>query len=369
MKLRITYLLLFTAITGLFTISSCKNEIDIFAPNTDVTVVYGLLDADSTLHQFKINRVFQGDEAVPDLAKDPTVSEYPNLNAQVIEFEKSGSDTVPTGNSWTLEEALVTNKDSGYFYYPDQKIYQFTGTISSKKIYKIQIDKLDESPIVESSTILIDQTGDILIKPIGLNFIGLGLANTNGPLEEIKLEMVMPVNGKVIEVYLDFTWRDEYVDGSLSDYQTISYKVGTYTSSQVPVNSDQTVKVNAILIPTSFYEFIANKVPVVEPGSDIKQRIPNQEGLDNMPLKFRYIIGGQELHTYMEVTSPSTSILETKPEYTNVKNGVGIFSCRSSDFTNSKMSKSSWEELVSGDITSGRNFCDAVNGTSPYSCY
>jgi hypothetical protein len=133
---------------------------------------------------------------------------------------------------------------------------------------------------------------------------------------------------------------------------------------------DKIIRVYGSLIPSSFFEFIAGKVPVVEQGSNIKQRIPNQPPpLDNMPLKFRYVVGGDQFNTYLEVAAPSTSILETKPEYTNIINGVGLFSSRTFDFTDSKLSKFTWDYFVNGEILEGRRFCDAVNGSSPKSCY
>lgn len=370
MKLNFSKFTILIVLGGILAISSCKNEVEIFAPQSDVTIVYGLLNVDDTLHQIKINKVFQGEKGLAELAQDPTVSEYTNIDAQVIELEKQGLDTVESGRSWPLTETIITNKDSGYFYYPNQKIYEFSAILKKTNFYKIVIDKKNETPVVESTTEVLGQYGDILIKPIGLSIIGLGLADSDGPIEKIKLEMNLPTNGKIIEVYLDFTWRDEYMDGSLSDYQTISYKIGTYVTNGLSRNPDQPSKVYGTLIPFSFYEFIAGKVPVVEQGSNIKQRIPNQAPpLDNMPLKFRYVVGGDEFNTYIEVASPSTSILETKPEYTNIKNGAGLFSCRMFDYTDSKMSKFSWDYLVNGEILAGRRFCDAVNSTSSRSCY
>lgn len=368
MKLNYTTLLIFGALIAALGINSCKNDVEIFAPQSDVTLVYGLLNADDTLHQFKINRVFQGESAISELAQDPTVSEYENISAQVIEMERNGFDTIETGRSWEVKEATITNKDSGFFYYPDQKIYEFSGLLSSNKLYRIKVDKQNETPIVESTTELISKQGNILLSPRGLDFIGLGLANLNGPNEKIGLELKVPVNGKVIQVFLDFTYRNEYNDGTFGPYTTLSYYVGNYVTATIPRTSDQSIKLQGNLNGAAFYEFIAANVPVVTTADNIKQRIPNRDGLDNTPLKFRYVVGGDELNTYIEVAAPSTSILETKPEYTNVTNGVGVFSCRTFQEQDSKMSSASWDYLVEGEITAGRRFCHKSN-THPQSCF
>ena len=43
---------------------------------------------------------------------------------------------------------------------------------------------------------------------------------------------------------------------------------------------------------------------------------------------FYVYAGGTELATYMEVNEPSSSIIQDRPEYSNIKNGIGIFSSR-----------------------------------------
>jgi hypothetical protein len=48
--------------------------------------------------------------------------------------------------------------------------------------------------------------------------------------------------------------------------------------------------------------------------------------LNNLTLD--YSMAETELNTYMQVSSPSTSVNQDKPSYTNIENGLGIFSSR-----------------------------------------
>jgi hypothetical protein len=41
-----------------------------------------------------------------------------------------------------------------------------------------------------------------------------------------------------------------------------------------------------------------------------------------------YYAGGKEIYYYINVNQPSIGIVEKKPEYSNIKNGYGVFSCR-----------------------------------------
>ena len=364
MKIKFTLTFLILALVALVGIESCKNDIEIFAPESDVTLIYGLLSSHDQVHQIKINRVFQGTDAIEKLAKDPKLSEYDNLSASLIELNDNGFGSLDTVRKWLFTERTITTKDSGYFYYPNQKIYELDQKLDSSKLYAIEVDKLNGSPIVSSTTELIQVMGDIIIKPFGLNFLGLGLCDKDGPIDNIGLELSAPLHTKVMDVYLDFSYQDEDLNNQKGDIITLQYYVGKSVVTSVPTQPGDNGTIKMDLNPTSFYEFIAANVPVVQPGDDIKQRVPLDE-----PLNFRFVSGGDELNTYTEVASPSTSLLETKPEYTNVINGVGLWSTRSFDNKIAKMSTFSIDYLVNGDITAGRKFCHYTSNTDPLRCY
>ena len=39
-------------------------------------------------------------------------------------------------------------------------------------------------------------------------------------------------------------------------------------------------------------------------------------------------VGSQDLKTYILVNKPSTSIVQERPQFTNIENGIGLFSSR-----------------------------------------
>jgi hypothetical protein len=58
--------------------------------------------------------------------------------------------------------------------------------------------------------------------------------------------------------------------------------------------------------------------------------IPVDPGVNRVASKMEYIftVAADDLNTYMEVTEPSFTIVQEKPPFTNVTNGIGIFSSR-----------------------------------------
>jgi hypothetical protein len=53
----------------------------------------------------------------------------------------------------------------------------------------------------------------------------------------------------------------------------------------------------------------------------------------------------------MEVNEPSNSIVQERPEYTNINNGIGIFSCRYEVIRSFYLNANSREELRNGEYT------------------
>ena len=71
----------------------------------------------------------------------------------------------------------------------------------------------------------------------------------------------------------------------------------------------------------AFFNTIASRVE--DPST-----IPNFSHREIRNISLRFNIAGTELSTYMSVTEPSSSINQEKPNYTNISNGIGIFSSR-----------------------------------------
>jgi hypothetical protein len=76
------------------------------------------------------------------------------------------------------------------------------------------------------------------------------------------------------------------------------------------------------------------------------------------------IAGGNELNTYIEVNKPSISIAQQKPVFTNITNGLGVFSSRYTKPPFSKpMSKATWDTLACGRYTWNLKFLNHAGAT------
>jgi hypothetical protein len=63
---------------------------------------------------------------------------------------------------------------------------------------------------------------------------------------------------------------------------------------------------------------------------NIKAKVPYDPAVERVADSVDYIISvaSEQLKNYMEVTNPSNTIVQEKPIYTNIVNGIGLFSSR-----------------------------------------
>jgi hypothetical protein len=87
-------------------------------------------------------------------------------------------------------------------------------------------------------------------------------------------------------------------------------------------------------------------------------------------------MGNDDLKSYIEVNSPATGIVQERPIYTNISNGIGLFASRGSrNLTNlpliavdnnNQENPGNLHAFVA-ELTAALNFCDP-NGSSDFPC-
>lgn len=336
-----------------FSIISCDDDIDINAPYKDVAVVYCLLDEDTNKQYIRINKLYQTEGNAVDDAKDRSIHEYSDeLTGRLIELDASGNEI----QSFNLQSEVITNKDSGLFYYPEQKVYFVEGELNPKLEYQLLITKPNGEE-VSGKTALLEKANSSLEVSRQWTRDGIPLMGIDGVKETVDFDVNSPVNGKSFEVSMSFNYEEVYDNGT-STIKSIAFPLGSYDFKGIRDENGPIITQRVAFSPLSFYERISSEVPLLtgneSPG--ILKRIPLDFSTD-VYLNF----ADRELDIYNEVSEPSTSLLEDKPAYTNVVNGIGIIASRTTDLTSYALSALSYKELVSGEklgLTGGRGFCD-----------
>jgi hypothetical protein len=296
-------------LTLIISLVGCNEEIELSTDFQETAVIYGLLDQSEQIHYIKINRAFIGPGSSIDIAQIPDSSYFKNVEAKIT--EQGGSNRV-----WYLRDTVIGNKDpNGVFYAPEQKLYYFdtkTNPLNASYTYKLTVT-IDKG--LASEFIVTGQTA--LVNNIALQSSAtfrLGLIDNNNLYKSTSLNIN---SGTATTVNAKFNMIvNEYI-GSSFDSITIPWNIdevdaGTTTNMSINFNGQ------------TFYEVMKNGVT-------------NNPAITKRNFKALKVVltgGTADLHNYILVNKPSSSISQSKPTFTNLTSNstknkvVGLFSAR-----------------------------------------
>jgi hypothetical protein len=134
--------------------------------------------------------------------------------------------------------------------------------------------------------------------------------------------------GKRYEIVIRIKYKEVWLDSPDTVYKYVDWSMGTKKS--VDDNGGEDMKVS--YSNDGFYNLIGNEIPYEDAAMEenVKERYTND-------VDFIIAVAAVDLNTYMEVNEPSNSIIQERPEYTNISNGTGIFSSRFKNIRSKKL--------------------------------
>lgn len=329
-------------------LSACNTDVDLNADWERTTVVYGLLDRNESTHFVKINKAFLGDGNALVFASIRDSSEFQpgQMNAYVEEII-NGS----VNRTFPLLDSNMQNKDeNGLFYGPEHTVYYFEEpALNINAQYKVVVDFPDGSDQVYAETELVEDFD--ITRP---------LQNIPGAPSQTQIQFsnANPSDSSDYLTYA-FRWNQANAATRYETYLVLNYiQVTTTDTTEVALEwylgevrgTDETEK---NIKGYQFYVWLRDRISnsgSLNPSNLLYRKF---NGLD-----FKVVAAGEDLDTYMEVNEPVTGIVQDRPEFTNVINGVGIFSSRTSEIIEYKfLNKFSLEELCKGQFTYNLEFC------------
>lgn len=288
--------------------TSCTSDFDLTSDWKDVTIVVGLLDKSDTAQYIKINKAFldQTTSAL-EISQNPDSLFYPDLIVELDQLDGNGN----TMNTYLLTkvdgnmEGYV--KDSGVFANTPNYLYK-TKQALVEGPYKIVITKTDNSKTVTAFTNVI---GDFTITRPNIVAEHVNIF----PHGKYNVQWYASTYGKIYDLTIRLNYREEDIlSGNILRDTFFDWNV-----FHTLVAADGQNNFNYSIAGSSFYNIIMNKIKV-DPNI---QRVA-------LNLDFRFSVGGSELYNYYLVNNAQTGITsgQIQPEYTNVDNGLGIFSSR-----------------------------------------
>ena len=287
--------------TTMIFLCSCETEFEVNAPWKDVSIVYGLLEANKDTQYVKVYRAFLGEEDALMMASHPDSIYYNAEDAQVLinEYTPSGSlKNIIFLKDTILGEFIAINGASSI----PNKAYYFHEPLNDAYDYELIIIKNDTiratTSLVEDK--LIDESDN------SINFMSFTNPENYG---NMRLSWDFLENGVAYEVKIRFFYEEflNIQNGYSLGIDSIEWRLHFGVDEfELDYGGE------------SFFSNVANQIVAY----DSIKRLPGD-------LKIIFSVAGQELYDYYEYSQPSFSVLLEKPEFEgNIDGGYGVFSSR-----------------------------------------
>tara|TARA_Y100000589_G_scaffold246893_1_gene234762 strand:+ start:81992 stop:83113 length:1122 start_codon:yes stop_codon:yes gene_type:complete len=335
--------ILLAAFTGiLFVLTSCNKEpqVDLTAEWKDITVIYGLMDINDTAHYVRISKAFLGTGNLYSYAGIKDSIYYPDILTVTIE-EYDGSTLK---NTYPLQRVVnEIPKDSGLFYSDENILYKFTAPLNSSRTYKLKVKNGETGKEVTGETEIV--RNPTINRPSPVQQISF--FNNTGLPYDFKSEIVTGNKANRVQAVIKFEfWEHTATDSTL---KSISFSIGTQTASSDNGGNTMTFVLNGNTFLENLKSMLSDDPSIIKRTfkSD-KLNITTQEKYE---VFFTYYSADKFLTTYIDVNKPANGIIQEKPDYTNITNGIGIFASRNTKETAGNMLQKDTKEKIKQDAS------------------
>ncbi|HKR05493.1 MAG TPA: hypothetical protein VJY62_12735 [Bacteroidia bacterium] len=329
----IFYILIITVFT------TCKTDFDVTAPYKETMIVYGLLNASDTIHWVRINKAFLGDGNAYTMAQQPDSINYPDiLDVKMEQINSSGS---------VLKTLYLTRdssipKEPGTFATTPNILYRTNGNekLVQESDYRLVIYNRETGKTVTAETNVVDSI-----------FMTTPNPYVNPPFQVNWYQgqsYIIRYNSVPEGIDYQLTIRFHYDEVNLSNQSDIQPKQIDWVLPEQLVleNNDESQHLTQTVSKDDFYNFVKQNV---SPNPSVERRIGT--------LDFIFTVASNEFYTYIQVNKPPTGVNQNIPQYTNIDEGLGIFSSRLKQyFRNFEMNPISKDSLIEGSITGDLQF-------------
>ncbi|MBE9492334.1 MAG: hypothetical protein IMY70_05570, partial [Bacteroidetes bacterium] len=330
-------------------------DFDTTADWEDITVVYGIIDQNDSMQYIKINKAFLGEGNVLQFAQVYDSSNYTfdmkvwlegfNENGQLvqtIEFDTATSykpddpeAVFPTGAQTIYKGGPETFYEIKWIIEPPWDTVGFRKLwLNDENTYKLNIMYPDSSKLVTSETQLVQDfsitrpvPGQTTIKFVTNPAVPYVFEWEKAPNDEGRFKYEFRLVFHYEELTFDNSLREKSIDlvSNVTVHQPLSGSEMYY-----------------YYWDNNFFSSCVNKIPYADPNEEdnIKERYTGD-------IEIIVSVAGEAFNLFMQVYEPSTSIVQEKPPYTNVENGIGVFSSRYRIFDDKILHDETKADLIS----------------------
>lgn len=338
-------------------ISSCSTDFEVIEEWKETMVIYGVLNPNDSAHYVKVTKAFLGEGDAFVMAQNPD-SLYYNPEHLLVTLTE-----VETGHVDTLDavENIPRDMNNNPVFSQRQVVFKTTRKIQNIYTYQLRARNLSSGQEAVAQTKLVEPAD---ITSPSTSQYQVDFAN---PTSNFEVKWRTGDNAMRYETIIRFYYNEKNLSTGIIRPDSVDFNLGEIEAPDA-LGGDE---LKMTFVKNQFYRNLADKLV-----SDANlQRHPKG-------VKFLIYSAAEELHTYMQVSAPSTGIVQERPMYTNITNGIGIFSARLNQHAQSAdvnanpyrpdafmLTSASKDTLCIGQFTGSLNFCDPMEFNPADPCY
>ncbi len=366
---------------------NCDNDLDINADWEEIPVIYSILnagadndcDGDGIFNQdddnnckenyIRVQKSFIGTYPAQNMAQISDSIYYSQESSLVWIEEICGNDTT----SFDLEFVDSFDKpDDGYFASEGHYFYKFSEQLNDACEYRVNFLNESTGKTSHATTNIVtpmkisywstQQSATLETGSKGIFVIEIPEPGFFPVKQEIKVNSSK--NGKLYKMFLRFNYIEINQSSGQKDTLFIDWNFGSQIASEAQVSGETSYeKIIFDFNSIEFFQYISSSIP--EKENVFRYAIVADGGLDGVVypcLDFHFEILDVDLYNYFS-SQNSSGLIQSRPIYTNVQNGVGLVSSISTQsFYGVKIDGNTNYDLATSDITNHLNFlCFDVN--------
>lgn len=293
--------------------SSCSNDFEVTAPWKEVPIVYGVLSPRDTAHYIRVEKAFLGPSTSADVIAKIADSLYYPEAAIAVWLERPGTTfRVPlTRVDGNLEGHV---RETGTFADSPNWLYKFKGSaLTPGGLYRLVVERADGKPnITAETTIPKDFT---ITNPDPTNIVRKVTFTYS---ETTTVDWRTDEYGVYFNVFLILPYREEAPDGTTLLRDTLIWRGANNVERSGSQVGAGVYKGTTELPGAQFFRFLSESL---QPTTNFRYFEKCSILLEG---------GGKEIKEFNITASANSGLTgaEVYPTYTNVTNGLGVFSAK-----------------------------------------
>jgi hypothetical protein len=337
-----TKAVLFIGILGLL---GCDNELDVAADWKEIAIVYGAINPSVDKNYVRIQRAYL-DETTSALAFSSLRDSlyFDSLVVYVDEFQ-NGQFTQRIDLSKVDGNLIGIPKDTGIFYSDENILYELNAVLKASLFatdwsYRLTIQNPKTGYIATATT---SSLGNIQARsPISPTGGSVYISANNNHVVPVIFQEAK--HARAYRVAMNIVVEETKIDNpSEKEIKNLEW---------VLINSGKTKELrgfndaNYKVLSAGFFATLKSNLEV---DNTVERRLVSYD--------LAYYGISDDFNTFLSVLQPSNTIVKKKPEFTNIDNGLGIFTSRNiTIFDNRIFNATILPEIQSSPITEDLGF-------------